>query len=177
MTKMISLLATTAVAVVVGYSHGTTETMLVTMGKSKNPVRVNVTDFDEKTMKKYTGAGENEATNDGTASDVNVTGQGEGGEVITTAAPSAPNFGSPDAPALPTDPVKNAVAPAGTTADQLLVMKSTKGATKGKFVIADGMGVPITGDRAKLLKIDEAGYDTEQAASEVVSTTEPRPTP
>lgn len=156
-------------AVAVGYSHGQTETITVNIGKSKDAVRINADDFDEKTMKKV------EDTGAGASSDVNVTHQGQGGEVVTTAAPSAPNFGSPEEAPLPIDPVKNAVAPAGTTPDQLLVMKSTKGATKGKYVIADGMGVAITGDRAKHLGIDENGYDTEEMASQVVSTTEPKP--
>ena len=74
------------------------------------------------------------------------------------------------------DETKNAAAPAATTADQLLVMKQGSGKS-AKFFITDGMGQKITGDRAKLLGIEEAGYDSEEAAKLVQSTTEPKPTP
>ncbi len=162
-------------SVALGYSHGTTETINVKIGKGKDVVRINAEDFDEKTMKKVDAADAPADAGTGAASDVNVTHQGQGGEVVTTAAPSAPNFGSPDAAPLPIDPVKNAAAPVGTTSDQLIVMKSTKGSTKGKFVVADGTGVAVTGDHAKRLGIDENGYDTVEMANDVISTTEPKP--
>jgi len=178
------ILAMTTAAIALGYSHGRTETVLISGGKGKDPIRVNKTDYEADQAED--GAGEmklfkgkdpaDDAPSTGGRSDVNVTGNGEGGEVQTTAAPSAPDLSSGSGTTPPTDQVKQAAAPASTTADQLLVMRSTKGNTKGKFVICDGTGVPITGDRAKALDIDEKGYDTQDAASAVVSTTEPKPT-
>jgi len=177
MTKRIYALIATSIAL--GYSHGRTETVMISGGRGKDPIRVNKSDFDadqegDKTMSLYKGAATPDDTKSG-ASDVNVTHAGTGGEVQTTAAPSAPNFSTGDAQTMPMDDTKNAAAPATTTDDQLLVMKSTKGKTKGKFVIANGVGQPITGDRAKLLDIDEDGYDTEAAAKAVQTRTEPKP--
>lgn len=173
--RKIILAASTAIAAI-GYSHGRSETVLVKGGKD-GPIRVNKSDFDadqegDKKMSLYTGKdGENEApAGGGTSSDVNLT---NAGGVQTTAAPSAPNFSGPtDADPLPMDPVKNAAAPAATTSDELLVMKSGK-----KFYICDGLGNKVTGDRAKLLGVDETGYDSEEAAKRVQTTTEPKPTP
>ena len=171
-----------AATAALGYSHGTTETVLVK--GSDGPIRVNKSDFDadqagDKTMTEFKGKDPTEGDNDGkvargTASDVNVTGAHG---VQTTAAPSAPDFSGGDATRpLPMYETKNAAAPAATTADQLLVMKQGSGKS-AKFFITDGMGQKITGDRAKLLGIEEAGYDSEEAAKLVQSTTEPKPTP
>lgn len=180
--KRIAMLATTG-ALALGYSHGRTETVLISGGRGKDPIRVNKSDYEAdqsddgaNEMSLYQGKNPpDETPTKGNRSDVNVTGQGDGGEVKTTAAPSAPDFTEGDRATPPTDQTKNAAAPTSTTADQLLVMKSNKGKSKGKFVIADGTGTPITGDYAKTLGIDEGGYDTEAAAKEVQSKTEPKP--
>lgn len=171
--KRIALLATAALAV--GYSHGRVATVTVKKGKSGDPFRMNKSDFDadQEGDKEYTEVKDKTVAATGTRSDVNVTGEGEdGGEVQTTAAPSAPNFNRPEGEKLPIDTTKNAVAPSSTTADQLLVMKQGK-----KFYITDGMGQKITGDRAALLKIDEKGYDSEEAAKAVQTHTNPEPSP
>lgn len=171
--KRIALLTTALVAI--GYSHGRTETVLVK--GSDGPIRVNKDDFDadqagEKKYTAYHGKDGDDAPS-GDRSDVNVTGNGVDGQVLTTAAPSTPNFSGPAGSlADPIDQTKNAVAPVSTTADQLLVMKQGK-----KFFITDGMGQKITGDRAKLLKIDERGYDSEETAKAVQTHTNPEPSP
>ncbi len=168
-------------ALALGYSHGRTETVLVK--GSDGPIRVNKSDFDadQEGDKNYTlYKGKNDADTTvarGARSDVNVTGQGEnGGEVQTTAAPSAPDFSSPAGSEQPIDKVKNAAAPTSTTADQILVMKQGSG-KNAKYFLTDGMGQKITGDRAKLLKIDENGYDSEEAAKAVQTHTNPEPSP
>lgn len=176
-------LSTVAVAAL-GFSHGRTSTVYVTRKGSKDPVRVNQSDFDadqaeggENTMTKYTGedpAGEVV----GKVSDVNRTGQGEGGEVMTTAAPSAPDFSVPASTSTdPIDKVKNAAAPARTTADELLVMKITSGKDKGKFTIVDGKGQKLPDDRIALLKLGENVFDTEEAAKQMQTHTNPEPAP
>lgn len=169
--KKILFAASTALAAI-GYG---VETVLV-KGQDGKGLRVNKSDFDadqakdKPTYTEFKGDAENEVGGDGASSDVNVTGANG---VQTTAAPSAPNFGGgPDSDPLPIDPVKNAAAPSATTADQLLVMKSGK-----KWFIADGMGNKVTGDRAKLLGIEEGGYDSEEAAHRVQTTTEPSKAP
>lgn len=165
------LFAATALAAV-GYSHGRTETVTVTRKGSKDAVRVNKSDYDadqegDKTMTLHKST--EDAATGGARSDVNAT---NAGGVITTAAPSAPDFSGGEGNSLPMDETKAAVAPTSTTADQLLVMKSGNGKS-AKFFITDGMGQKITGDQAKLLGIDESGYDTEEAAKTVQSNTEP----
>ena len=178
--KHVLLLASAAVAL--GYSHGRTKTVMVKEGKG-DPFRINASDFEadqaEGGDKKYTEVKDDtDRVGRGKLSDVNVTGNGVDGEVQTTAAPSAPDFSKPAGSNTdPVDPVKNAAAPVATTPDQILVMKSTKGKTKGKFILADGEGVAITGDRAKLLKINEEGYDTEEAAKAAQTHTNPEPAP
>lgn len=175
--KRLMLSAASALAAI-GYSHGTTETVMVKRKGWKDPVRVNRSDFDTdqagaKEFTEYTGD-DAEALNTGIASDVNATGANG---VQTTAAPSAPNFApAENADPLPVDPVKQAAAPSSTTVDQLLVMKSGTG-KNAKFFIADGVGNKITGDKAKLLGIDESGYDTEEAAKAVQTRTEPSDAP
>lgn len=173
------LLLSAAAPLALGFSHGTVETVMVKKGKNGDPFRMNKADFEADDSGDYTEVkGKDAEAAKGTRSDVNVSGNGEGGEVKTTAAPSAPDFSAPEAAAAdPVDPVKQAVAPKATSADQLLVMKSTKGKTKGKFIIVDGTGAPIEGDRAKLLKIDPDGYDTEEAAKAVQTHTNPEPSP
>lgn len=178
--KRIALLATTALTL--GYSHGVVDTVMVKKGAKGEPFRMNRDDFDadqaEGGAKEYTEVKNDDADADGgERSDVNVTGAGVDGEVKTTAAPSAPNFGAPEGAAIdPVDEVKQAVAPKSTTADQLLVMKEGTG-KNAKFYITDGMGAKITGDRAKLLKIDENGYDSEETAKAVQTHTNPEPSP
>ena len=152
--------------------------MWATEGKG-DPIRVNKTDFDadqasDKPRYKASDGPKDEATATGARSDVNVT---HDNGVQTTAAPSAPDFsGQGEGNTPPTDEVKQAAAPTATTVDQLLVMKSGTGKS-AKFFITDGMGQKIEGDRAKLLGIDEKGYDTEEAAKHVQSTTEPSKAP
>lgn len=169
--KRIDMLLASIVAV--GYSHGRSETVLVSQGRGKGPLRINKSDFNEKEHKLYSGDDADELNTgvaSGKMSDVNETGANG---VQTTAAPSAPDFSPGDADAKPPiDETKQAAAPIGTTADQLLVMKQGRG-NSAKFFIADGLGNKITGDRAKLLGIDEDGYDTEEAAKAVQSNTEP----
>lgn len=176
---MKKILFAAAALAAVGYSHGRTETVMVTRKGGKGVVRVNKSDFDadqagDKTMTiaKATEA-DTEAGGDavagGAMSDVNVTGAHG---VVTTAAPSAPDMSSGDGDkSPPMDETKNAAAPAITGAEQLLVLK--EGVKNPKFYISDGMGNKITGDKAKLLGIDAAGYDTEEAAKAVQSRTEP----
>lgn len=174
---MKQMLACTVALAAIAYSHGRTETVLISGGKGKGPIRVNKSDYDadqadggEKSMTLYKGKDPTEDdTAAGARSDVNVT-HAKG--VVTTAAPSAPDFTAGDSASQPPiDEAKNAAAPVSTTVDQLLVMKDP--GKNGKYFIANGMGEKITGDRAKLLGIDEKGYDTEEAAKRVQSTTEP----
>lgn len=169
--KRIALLTSALVAI--GYSHGRLETVLVE--GPDGPIRINKDEFDadQEGEKNYTAHKGEAAAPSGDRSDANVTGKGVDGQVLTTAAPSAPNFSStPSGSAGPIDATKNAVAPVSTTVDQLLVMKQGK-----KYFITDGMGQKITGDRAKLLKIDESGYDSEEAAKAVQTHTNPEPAP
>lgn len=157
------------------YSHGRSETTLV-QGKD-GPVRVNKSDFDadqekpagDRQFKAHKGD-DDTATARGARSDVNASGAGG---VVTTAAPSAPDFSGPEGGApTPIDETKNAAAPVSTTADQILVMK---GGTdkKPRWFLADGMGNKITGAKATKLGIDENGYDTQEAASAVQTHTQP----
>lgn len=160
------------------YSHGRTETVWATEGKH-GPFRVNKSDFDidqqsDKPRYKASDGPNSEPSTEGVTSDVNVT---HTNGVQTTAAPSAPDFSNnSEGTTPPTDEVKQAAAPTATTIDQLLVMKQGTGKS-AKFFITDGMGQKIEGDRAKLLGIDEKGYDTEEAAKQVQSTTEPSKAP
>lgn len=162
----------TVAAMAVGYSHGRTETVMVSGGRGKDPIRTNKADFDAdqagpKNMSLYQGEDHvPPAPTSGNRSTVNATHEGEDGEVLTTAAPSAPDFSRGEGETLLMDESKQAVAPASTTADQLVVMKVGSG-KNAKFVIADGMGKAVTGDQAKLLGIDEDGYKTEEAARKV----------
>lgn len=171
------LLLSAAASHAIGYVNDTAETVLIQ--GDNGPVRVNKSDFDmdqagDKTMKKFTGKDPTATDNgNGVASDVNVTGANG---VLTTAAPSAPDFSAPQGEELPKDTLTGAAAPAVTTADQLLTMKQGSGKS-AKYFIADGMGNKITGDRAKLLGIDENGYDSEEAAKAVQSRTEPSKAP
>lgn len=177
--KRIALLATTALAV--GYSHGRTETVMVK--GSDGPVRVNKADFDadqaEGGDKNYTAyKGKEPTASTGQRSDVNVSGQGEDGEVQTTAAPSAPDFSTGEGVATdPIDPVKNAAAPKSTTSDELLVMKITSGKDKGKFTLVDGGGKRLSDDRVALLKLGNNVFDTEAAAKQMQTHTNPEPAP
>lgn len=169
-------LVSTAIAAL-GYMNDTCATTLVTVGKSKTPVRINTIDFDEdqakpageRQYKAHTGT-DDAVSATGVVSDVNLTGQGEGGTILTTAAPSAPDFSNPAGAAPLMDESKNAAAPTATDAGQWLVMKKGTGKA-AKFFVADGMGVQITGDAAKLAGIDESGYDTEDAARAVIDHT------
>lgn len=171
-------LSTTAV-VALGYSHGRSETVDVE-GKD-GPVRVNRSDFeaDQEGEKNYKiakkGGGKSAAP---THSDVNRTGEGQDGKVQTTAAPSAPDFSRPaSASTDPIDPVKNAAAPTHTTADELLVMKITTGKNKGKFTIVDGHGQKLPDDQVTLFKLGENVFDTEVAAKQMQTHTNPEPAP
>lgn len=171
-----------AAVAALGYSHGRAETVLISGGKGKDPIRVNKSDFDadqegDKSMSLYKGTDKTEAPA-GKASDVNRTGEGQDGEVLTTAAPSAPDFSRPaGASTDPIDQVKNAAAPVRTTADELLVMKVTSGKNKGKFTIVDGHGQKLADDRVALLKLGENVFDTEEAAKQMQTHTNPEPAP
>lgn len=169
-------LISTAVAAI-GYMNDACETVIVTPAGGKTPVRVNKSDFDAdqelpaaQRHYKARKADDDAVDASGTMSDVNLTGQGEGGEILTTAAPSAPDFTSGDAKPVLMDEAKGAAAPASTDVTQWLVMKTGNGKS-AKFFIANGLGQKITGDDAKLAGIDEAGYDTEDAARHVIDHT------
>lgn len=175
--RYIHLISTAAVTAI-GYMNDTCETVTVTVAGGKSPVRVNKSDFDadqelptgERQYKMYKGSNDPAIDTSGAVSDVNVTSQGEGGTILTTAAPSAPDFTSGDTKPVLMDEAKGAAAPTATDAGQWLVMKSGTG-KNAKFFIANGLGQKITGDDAKLAGIDEAGYDTEDAARHVIDHT------
>lgn len=178
------LMVSTAATVALGYSHGRAETVLISGGRGQDPIRVNKADYDAdqadggaKEMSLYKGdsVDKDDTSKTARSSDVNVTHEGEGGEVQTTAAPSAPDFSKGDAPTPPMDPVKSAAAPSSTTADQLLVMKITKGTNKGKFTIVDGLGQPLSDDKIALYDLGDNVFDTEAAAKQKQTTTEPKP--
>lgn len=170
--KRIALLASTALGLGYANGHGRVETVYATVKGSKDPVRVNKTDFDADQEKDAKDRTYSEYKGD----DPVATAKGTEGEVLPTAAPSAPKMaGDAGAPQPPVDQVKNAAAPAAPTDNQIFVMKQGSG-NKAKFFLTemvDGKAKKIEGDRAKLLGIDEDGYDTEEAANKVQSTTEP----
>lgn len=168
--KRIALLASAAVTV--GYSHGRVETVFAKRKGSKDPVRVNKSDYDadqeeDSKDRLYTGLADKPAASS----------KGVDGDVLPTAAPSAPDYSNGDAgaPQPPVDQVKNAAAPVAPSDNQIFVMKKGSG-KNAKFFLCEMKGneaVKIEGDRAKMLGIDENGYDTEEAAKKAQSTTEP----
>lgn len=170
--KRIALLASTALGLGYANGHGRVETVFATTKGSKDPIRVNKADFDADQENDAKDRRYSEYKGENPIAKV----KGEEGDVVPTAAPSAPKMaGDAGAPQPPVDQVKNAAAPVAPSENQIFVMKKGSGKS-AKFFLCEMKGneaVKIEGDRAKLLDIDENGYDTEEAAKKAQSTTEP----